>query len=82
MIRTKEAPCVYREVALLERTAQEQGDESRAVAIISFDDKPGIQALAATAPDPPPERRAVRASRATMNTSDWQRRACWPASIS
>jgi len=50
-----EVLCVYREVKLIKETAakaeQEPGD---AVAIISYDEKPGIQALAATAPDLPP----------------------------
>lgn len=42
--------CVYREVALL----RENQDESR-VAIISCDEKPGIQATGNTAPDLPPQ---------------------------
>jgi transposase len=50
-----EVLCVYREVRLLKETAaaakQKPGD---AVAIISYDEKPGIQAIAATAPDLPP----------------------------
>jgi transposase len=51
-----EVLCVYREVKLIKETAaaarQEPGD---AVAIISYDEKPGIQAIATTAPDLPPE---------------------------
>ena len=51
-----EVLCVYREVKLIRETAaaanQEPGD---AVAIISYDEKPGIQAIATTAPDLPPE---------------------------
>jgi transposase len=50
-----EALCVYREVALLKQAAQGQDDEGPAVAIVSYDEKPGIPALAATAPDLPPE---------------------------
>jgi transposase len=50
-----EVLCVYREVALLKQAAQGQDDEGPAVAIISYDEKPGIQALATTAPDLPPE---------------------------
>jgi len=50
-----EVLCVYREVKLIKETAaaakREPGD---AVAIISYDEKPGIQALATTAPDLPP----------------------------
>ena len=42
--------CVYREVAVL-RESQAATD----VAIISFDEKPGIQAIGKTAPDLPPE---------------------------
>lgn len=42
--------CVYREVTLL----RESQDESK-VAIISYDEKPGIQAIGTTAPDLPPQ---------------------------
>ena len=45
-----EVLCVYREVALL----RESQDESH-VAIISYDEKPGIQAIGNTAPDLPPQ---------------------------
>jgi transposase len=53
--------CVYREVSLLKQAAQtqdaaeKQDEEPPAVAIISYDEKPGIQALATTAPDLPPQ---------------------------
>ena len=51
-----EVLCVYREVKIIKETAaaakQEPGD---GVAIISYDEKPGIQAIAMTAPDLPPE---------------------------
>jgi transposase len=55
-----EVLCVYREVALLKQTSQAQDadapdEQAPAVAIISYDEKPGIQALATTAPDLPPE---------------------------
>jgi transposase len=46
-----EVLCVYREVAVL-RASQEA--ESN-VAIISYDEKPGIQAIGPTAPDLPPQ---------------------------
>jgi transposase len=46
-----EVPCVYREVAVL-RAAE--ADASN-VAIISYDEKPGIQAIGNTAPDLPPK---------------------------
>jgi len=51
-----EVLCVYREVKLLKETAATAKREpSDAVAIISYDEKPGIQAIATTAPDLPPE---------------------------
>jgi transposase len=54
-----EVLCVYREVALLKQAARtqdsERPDAAPAVAIISYDEKPGIQALATTAPDLPPK---------------------------
>lgn len=46
-----EVLCVYREVALLKGTQAASTD----VAVISYDEKPGIQALGATAPDLPPK---------------------------
>ena len=47
---------VYREVKLIRETAAAANQEpSDAVAIISYDEKPGIQAIATTAPDLPPE---------------------------
>jgi transposase len=51
-----EVLCVYREVKLIRETAAAANQEpSDAVAIISYDEKPGIQAIATTAPDLPPE---------------------------
>jgi transposase len=52
-----EVLCVYREVALLKQAAdaRKPEPETPAIAIISYDEKPGIQALATTAPDLPPE---------------------------
>jgi len=44
---------VYREVALL-RTALESGDQSHMVAFMSYDEKPGIQAIGSVTPDLPP----------------------------
>ena len=50
-----EVLCVYREVKLLKETAAAaKRAPSDAVAIISYDEKPGIQAIATTAPDLPP----------------------------
>jgi transposase len=45
---------VYREVEQLKQAAERHDGEPPAVAIISFDEKPGIQALATTSPDLPP----------------------------
>ena len=51
-----EVLCVYRQVRLIKATAAAAKQEpSDAVAIVSYDEKPGIQALATTAPDLPPE---------------------------
>ncbi len=50
-----EVLCVYRDVQLLKQSALAQEGEAPAVAIVSYDEKPGIQAIATTAPDPPPE---------------------------
>lgn len=48
--RMAEVLCVYREVAVL----RESGATDTNVAIISYDEKPGIQAIGNTAPDLPP----------------------------
>jgi len=51
-----EVLCVYREVRLIKETAAATKQQlSDAVAIVSYDEKPGIQAIATTAPDLPPE---------------------------
>jgi len=50
-----EVLCVYREVKLIKETATAAKQKpSDAVAIVSYDEKPGIQAIATTAPDLPP----------------------------
>jgi len=59
-----EVLCVYLEVALL----RERQDESN-VAIISYDEKPGIQAIGTTAPDLPPQPGSHPTSRAIMSIS-------------
>jgi transposase len=46
-----EVLCVYREVAVLRESESAQPN----VAIISYDEKPGIQAIGSTAPDLPPQ---------------------------
>jgi transposase len=51
-----EVLCVYRKVKLLKKAAvASQKQPSDAVAIVSYDEKPGIQAIATTSPDLPPE---------------------------
>ena len=48
--------CVYRQVKLLKKTvAVSKRKSSDRVAVVSYDEKPGIQAIATTAPDLPPE---------------------------
>lgn len=51
--------CVYRKVNVLKKAAaaatKKNDKPSEAVTIISYDEKPGIQAIATTAPDLPPE---------------------------
>jgi len=59
-----EVLCVYREVELLKQSGGEQAGEAPAVAIVSYDEKPGVQAIGTTAPDlPPVPRRRPRFSR-------------------
>ena len=50
-----EVLCVYRKVKLLKKDALGKKKPREAVAVISYDEKPGIQALATTAPDLPPQ---------------------------
>src|SRR3974377_1050039 len=51
-----EVLCVYREVKLIkEKAAAEKKKPSEAVAIVSYDEKPGIRGTPTTAPDLPPE---------------------------
>jgi transposase len=51
-----EVLCIYREVKIIKETAAAAKQKpSNAVAIVSYDEKPGIQAIATTAPDLPPE---------------------------
>ena len=53
-----EVLCVYREVQVLKKAAAKSKDRSKTskkpVAIVSYDEKPGIQAIATTALDLPP----------------------------
>src|SRR3979411_1902286 len=50
-----EGLCVYREVQVLKRAAAKSRKAIKRVAIVSYDEKPGIQAIATTAPDLPPK---------------------------
>jgi len=50
-----EVLCVYREVEVLKKAATKSKRRGKPVAIVSYDEKPGIQAIATTAPDLPPE---------------------------
>ena len=49
-----EVLCVYREVQVLKKNAAKSKKPGKSVAIVSYDEKPGIQAIATTAPDLPP----------------------------
>jgi transposase len=49
-----EVLCVYREVQVLKKAAKSK-KLGKPVAIVSYDEKPGIQAIATTAPDLPPK---------------------------
>ena len=68
-----EVLCVYREVELLKQSEGEQAGEAPAVAIVSYDEKPGMQAVGTTAPDLPPVPRRHPASRAITNMSGAER---------
>jgi transposase len=49
-----EVLCVYRKVQVLKKAAAKSKKPDKSVAIVSYDEKPGIQAIATTAPDLPP----------------------------
>jgi transposase len=49
-----EVLCVYRQVEVLKRAAAKPKKTGKPVAIVSYDEKPGIQAIATTSPDLPP----------------------------
>jgi transposase len=50
-----EVLCVYRKVKLLKKAARLKRKPNERVAIVSYDEKPGIQAIATTSPDLPPK---------------------------
>jgi hypothetical protein len=68
--------CVYREVAII----RESEATATNVAIISYDEKPGIQAIGSTAPDLPPNPASTKRLHAIMNTNDMARSAYLPGS--
>jgi len=76
-----EVLCVYREVAVLKRTSAKSKKRRNAVAIVSCDEKPGIQAIATTAPDLPPEPGVHATFARDHDTNAMARSACWPGSI-
>ena len=49
-----EVLCVYRKVEVLKRAAAKPKKTGKPLAIVSYDEKPGIQAIATTSPDLPP----------------------------
>ena len=49
-----EVLCVYRQVQVLKKATAKSNKSGKRVAIVSYDEKPGIQAIATTAPDLPP----------------------------
>src|SRR5271165_3553794 len=53
--RMAQVLCVYREVEILKQAAAQAQTSDEAVAIVSYDEKPGMQAIGATAPDLPPK---------------------------
>ena len=72
---------VYRQVKVLKWGAHAKDNPSDGVAIISYDEKPSIQAIATTARFPPsPEN--MRRSRVSTSTSATAQSVCWPASTS
>ena len=50
-----EVLCIYREVEVLKKAPARSKRRGKQVAVLSYDEKPGIQAIATTAPDLPPE---------------------------
>jgi transposase len=47
--------CVYREVEILKQAGAAAKTSDQATAIVSYDEKPGMQAIATTSPDLPPK---------------------------
>src|SRR6202790_1776858 len=83
-----EVLCVYREVQILKKAAAKAKKKAKKpgkpVAIVSYDEKPGIQAIATTAPDLPPvpgTYATFARDYAIMSTSAMARSAYWPELI-
>ena len=82
-----EVVSVYREVEQLKQAAKARSEETPAqtpaVAIISYDEKPGIRRRRSPTSARPAAQSpcVIGLSHAITNTFDWGRRACWPASI-
>ena len=78
--------CVYSKVNVLKKAAataaKKNKKPSEAVTVISYDEKPGIQAIATTARTCRQSLACTRPSPASLNTSATARSACWPGSIS
>jgi hypothetical protein len=66
-----EVLCVYREVRVLKRAARSKKPRQR-VAIVSYDEKPGSQAIPTTAPDLPSPA-STQPSRVIMSTNGMAR---------
>ena len=47
--------CVYRGIQVLKKAAAKSKKSGQPLAIVSYDEKPGIQAVATVAPDLPPK---------------------------
>jgi len=71
--------CVYREVEVLKEVDAASQAAGDAVAVVSYDEKPGMQAIGSTAPDLPPE---PGAHETFARDHEYQRHgsACWPGS--
>jgi hypothetical protein len=69
---------VYREVKIIKETAAASKKKpSDAVAVVSYDEKPGIQAIATTGPDLPPEPGVLdRGAAASQVSTDYAGNAC------
>ena len=77
-----EVLCVYRQVKLIKETAAAAKQKpSDAVAIVSYDEKPGIQALARRPRTCRLSPANMRPLRATTSTSAMAQSVCWPVSI-